>query len=85
MKADQGHIHDKAHHHARHHHKHISTLTKATLFGMFILVAIIANLIIALNSGRIILGTEMNTNGLVEYLCLGAGCENLSDMRWSDG
>lgn len=30
----------------------------------------------AASSGPIVLGTEMNTNGLVEYLCLGSGCED---------
>lgn len=35
-----------------------------------------------LNMGPVILGTEMNTNGMVEYLCLGAACENLHDFNW---
>ncbi len=29
------------------------------------------------SSGPLILGSEMNTNGLVEYLCLGSDCDNL--------
>jgi hypothetical protein len=32
------------------------------------------------STGPIVLGTEMNTNGLVEYLCLGLGCETLTPM-----
>jgi hypothetical protein len=30
-----------------------------------------------LNSGPIVLGSEMNTNGMVEYLCLGTSCNDL--------
>lgn len=40
--------------------------------------------IASLNTGPVILGTEMNANGLVEYLCLGNGCENFTSMRWVD-
>lgn len=29
-----------------------------------------------------VLGTEMNANGTVEYLCLGNGCESLPPMGW---
>lgn len=38
----------------------------------------------ALSTGPIILGTEMNTDGLVEYLCLGNGCEDFTAIRWQD-
>jgi len=31
----------------------------------------------AASAGPIVLGTEMNTDGLVEYLCLGMGCDSL--------
>lgn len=37
-----------------------------------------------LNTGPIILGTEMNDNGLVEYMCLGTGCEDFTAFRWDD-
>lgn len=49
-----------------------------------LLVVVLLSVFVALfvNSGPIILGTEMNTNGLVEYLCIGNGCEDLTDMDW---
>lgn len=56
---------------------------QSAAFGLFILLMVIACLSFALmNAGPIILGTELNTNGRVEYLCLGAGCENLTAMDW---
>lgn len=52
----------------------------------FSLIALfVGSLVMAcLNTGPVILGTEMNDNGLVEYLCLGNGCENFTAMRWND-
>jgi hypothetical protein len=35
-----------------------------------------------LSAGPVVLGTEMNANGTVEYLCLGRACEDYSAMRW---
>lgn len=35
-------------------------------------------------SGPVIIGTEMNTNGTVEYMCLGNSCENLNNFSWQD-
>ena len=55
---------------------------KAAFFGVFIVLFLAGSLIAGLFSGPIVLGTEMNTNGLVEYLCLGKGCENLHGMDW---
>lgn len=50
------------------------------------LLAIFAGslLMASLSTGPVILGTEMNANGLVEYLCLGTGCEDFTAMRWVD-
>lgn len=54
-------------------------------FFSFLVLLLIASIIMAASqSGPIILGTEMNSNGHVEYLCLGNGCENLSDFYWKD-
>lgn len=39
------------------------------------LFALIAN-------GPVVLATELNPNGTVEYLCLGSGCEDLFKMDW---
>lgn len=57
----------------------------AVFFGIFLITALVGSLITAYCcSGPIIIGTEMNTNGMVEYLCLGNGCENLTAMHWND-
>ncbi len=58
-------------------------LLKAALFFIGLLITLIVCVTMAFASAPpIILGTEMNTNGVVEYLCLGNGCENLQDMDW---
>jgi|GEM_PF-3291950 len=50
---------------------------KIYLFGVFLMALFIGGLAVALfSSGPIVLGSEMNTNGKVEYLCLGSGCED---------
>ena len=50
---------------------------KIYLFGAFLMALFIGGLAVALlSSGPIVLGSEMNTNGKVEYLCLGTGCED---------
>lgn len=54
-------------------------------FFLWLILFFVGSLIVAaLNTGPMILGTEMNDNGLVEYLCLGNGCENFTTMHWSD-
>jgi len=57
----------------------------AALFAVF-LSGVLAMLLTfaALYSGPIVLGTEMNTNGLIEYMCLGNGCEDVQSFRWQD-
>lgn len=61
----------------RYHHR-LNKDQKALLFGLF-LVSVFLLLIIAAfsSSGPLVLGTEKNTNGMVEYLCLGRDCERL--------
>lgn len=67
-------------------HNYGTTENKALIGGSIIFVTLIGflflSVILFLSSGPIILGTEMNTNGLVEYLCLGSGCDDLHDMNW---
>jgi len=54
---------------------------KACLFSGFLLFVLAGTLIFVLGSnGPMILGTEINTNGLIEYLCLGNGCESFTSM-----
>lgn len=58
-------------------------LLKASVFFMGMLMVFCFSIFVMFNaSGPIVLGTEMNANGLVEYLCLGQGCEHLQDMDW---
>jgi hypothetical protein len=64
-----------------HPYGHVSEATKAVIFAVCVLSLLLVSLAMALTSGPIVLGTEMNTNGMVEYLCLGSGCENLHPMN----
>lgn len=55
----------------------------AGVFGLGLLTVFICALSLAvLSGGPFVLGTEMNANGTVEYLCLGLGCENFQAMDW---
>lgn len=55
------------------------------LFGLFLITVVVLSLLsVFLNSGPIVLGSEMNTDGHVEYLCLGSGCDQLADFSWVD-
>jgi FtsH-binding integral membrane protein len=56
---------------------------KALLFFVGIVAFMLGSIFLAYaSSGPIVLGTELNTNGMVEYLCLGNGCDHLQDMDW---
>lgn len=58
-------------------------LRRAALFSCGMLLLLLAFLMLAFaSSGPIVLGTEQNTDGMVEYLCLGRGCESLTAMSW---
>lgn len=58
-------------------------LLKASMFCAALFFTLIVCVTMAFASAPpIILGTEMNTNGVVEYFCLGNGCENLTPMDW---
>ncbi|MEM9469384.1 MAG: hypothetical protein AAF988_04415 [Pseudomonadota bacterium] len=58
--------------------RHMSEEKKAFMFGGFLLTVFLISVITAMNaSPRIVLGTELNTNGYVEYLCLGRDCEKI--------
>lgn len=59
------------------------TIWQASLFGAGLgMVVIVSFCALFLNMPQVILGTEMNTNGMVEYLCLGSGCEYLTPMDY---
>jgi hypothetical protein len=56
---------------------------KATSFGLSLLLFTFCLVILCLSSvDRIVLGTELNGDGSVEYLCLGSSCESLTRMDW---
>lgn len=51
---------------------------KALVFGLMMFCVLGLSILTAISSaGPLVLGTEKNTNGLVEYLCLGRDCETL--------
>lgn len=53
---------------------------KAAIFSSFLLLLTFSLLCIALSQNqKLIIGSEMNGNGTVEYLCLGDNCANLND------
>lgn len=62
-------------------HTHRNMFTqeqKALIFSALMIGTMLVSLVMVLtNTGPIILGTEMNTNGSVEYLCLGNDCNNM--------
>ncbi len=72
------------------HSMHVASVSRrerihAALFCAFLGVFMLSSLILAFCSvGPIVLGTEMNANGMVEYMCLGNGCENMNGFRWHD-
>ncbi|MCE7886905.1 MAG: hypothetical protein DYH13_05295 [Alphaproteobacteria bacterium PRO2] len=56
---------------------------QAILFGAFLVAFFVGCIAVSVASAKpLILGTELNSNGTVEYLCLGNGCENLAPMDW---
>jgi len=50
--------------------------------SVLVLVLIVAISVAIVSTGPIVLGSEMNTNGMVEYLCLGRGCDAYTSMDW---
>lgn len=65
------------------------TSTKDEVKGFFLALLLISAFALSLitatsSAGPVILGTEMNTNGQVEYMCLGQGCENFTNFQFSD-
>jgi len=60
-------------------------MRKPILFGALLLTLLCMSVYgMVINTGPIVLGTELNTNGHVEYLCLGNGCESYAKMSWPD-
>ncbi len=58
--------------------RHMSTEKKAAFFGLFLLTILCVSIIMAAaNAPPFVLGTEINGDGSVEYLCLGMGCDSV--------
>ncbi|MGH1399198.1 MAG: hypothetical protein ACRBCT_08295 [Alphaproteobacteria bacterium] len=52
-------------------------------FAVCLVAFMVTMIFISMNSmSPMILGTELNPNGTVEYLCLGRGCEGLTPMDY---
>ena len=57
----------------------------AFLFALALVTMLVGSIAVSFaSSGPIILGTELNANGYVEYMCLGSGCESLPQFAWND-
>jgi hypothetical protein len=51
----------------------------AYIFAGLLVLTFFMSLVIAMvSAGPIVLGSEMNGNGSMEYLCLGTGCDAFS-------
>lgn len=58
---------------------------KAVRFSLTMLaVGCLSLLTAALQTPAFILGSELNGDGSVEYLCLGGACDSLPDFHWAD-
>ena len=58
--------------------KYYTKEQKATVFASFMFVLIVLSICTAfVVSDPLVLGTEINTNGQMEYLCLGLDCEKI--------
>jgi|GEM_PF-1287532 len=66
-------------------HKNNQDYLKSVFFALCILSIIIFCILCTYSAlGPLILGTELNADGSVEYMCLGNGCRDLSDFKWDD-
>lgn len=64
------------------HKRYVCEETKACLFTVCLIILCLGCFgTLLTESGPLVLGTELNANGQVEYLCLGWGCENLPPMK----
>jgi len=58
---------------------------KAATFSTLLFISALGIMCYAFSQNRnLIIGTELNANGTVEYMCLGSDCENLNRFSWSD-
>ncbi|MEC7703171.1 MAG: hypothetical protein VYC19_10490 [Pseudomonadota bacterium] len=59
---------------------------KAAIFSLTLLTCTFIIMCYAFSQNRynIVLGSELNANGTVEYMCLGSGCDVMNRMTWHD-
>jgi hypothetical protein len=70
-------------HHYKYYKRQRAEQVKAVLFaGMLAVILGVCLSVSIASADPYILGTEMNSNGTLEYLCLGSGCETLTAMDW---
>ncbi len=63
---------------SRRYHRGMTDIQKATLFATVMVAVVCVSFLTAMSSADpFVLGTELNTNGQMEYLCLGRDCENI--------
>ena len=59
------------------------TEVKAMVFAVLLVSCLVLSIIMSMTSVQsLVLGTELNSDGTVEYLCLGTACENMTAMDW---
>ena len=56
---------------------------KAAIFSTLLLITAFALLCFAFSQNqKMILGSELNSDGTIEYLCLGTDCDHLAKLDW---
>lgn len=61
------------------------TLQRACLFSLSLVMAAFLSVgSAAYHTPAFVVGSELNADGSVEYLCLGMGCDALPRFYWAD-
>lgn len=55
-----------------------------TFFVVMMVITLYCLTSIYNSSDPVIIGTELNGNGEIEYMCLGNSCETLNKFTWDD-
>lgn len=63
----------------------LKKMTGPIFFTISLVIIFVLSMVgIFINAWPLVLGTEINANGHIEYLCLGNGCDSRSQMSWVD-
>lgn len=66
-------------------HYHNRTYAKAAHFSLGLLSLMMLSIsMMFYQAPAVVVGSELNADGSVEYLCLGSGCETLPAFHWAD-